>query len=121
MCDNYFLAYSRNAQYCTDCKLLRKKNSKKIYAEKCAEGVHYERQIIKFRFENFIHKSKIWSKLSDEERADYQALREDFVAKSAAMFREYDRNSNIELERDIEKFLREMDDARIRLEFEFGG
>lgn len=121
LCDNYFLANSWNARYCADCKLLRKKNSKKIYTEKCSEGVHYKRQQIKYRFENYIHKGKAWKMLSDTERAEYRALREDFVAKSAAMLREYDRNNNIELERDIEKFLREMDDARIRLEFGFGG
>lgn len=121
LCDNYFLANSRNALYCVDCKLLRKQNSKKIYAEKCSKGVHYKRRQIKFRFENYIHKGKAWKMLSNAERAEYRALREDFVAKSAAMLLEYDRNSNIELERDIEKFLREMDDARIRLEFGFGG
>lgn len=121
LCDNYFLANSRNALYCADCKQIRKKNSKKIYAEKCADGVHYKRQQIKFRFENFIHKGKAWKMLSDSKRAEYQALREEFVTKTAAMLREYDRNGSVALERDIEKFLREMDDARIRLEFGFGG
>ena len=120
LCDNYFLANSWNARYCVDCKLLRKQNSKKIYAEKCSEGIHNERQRIKFRFENFIHKSKVWETLSDNDRAEYQALRKAFIAQTADMLREYEQNSGADLERDIEKLLREMDDARIRLEFGFG-
>lgn len=118
LCDDYFLAHSRNAQYCADCKDLRKKNSKQIYAAKCSEGVHYERQQIKFRFENYIHKGKAWKTLSDAERAEYQALREEFVTKSAAMLREYDKNGGADLERDIRQFLKEMESKRV--EFEFG-
>lgn len=121
LCDNYFLANSWNARYCADCKLLRKKNSKKIYTEKCSEGVHNERQKIKFRFENFIHKSKVWETLSDDDRAEYQALREAFIAQTADMLREYEQNSGADLERDIRKCLRDMDSARAALESSFRG
>lgn len=116
LCDNYFLANSWNARYCTDCRLLRKKNSKKNYTEKCSEGVHNERQRIKFRFENFIHKSKVWCSLSDDDRAEYQALREAFISQTADMLREYERNGGVDLERDIWQFLRDMDSARSALE-----
>lgn len=121
LCDNYFLTSSWNARYCADCKLLRKKNSKKIYAEKCSEGVHNERQRIKFRFENFIHKSKIWSVLSDDDRAKYQALREAFIAKTADMLREYEQSGSADLERDIRKFLRDIDSERAALESSLRG
>lgn len=119
LCDNYFLANSWNARYCADCKLLRKKNSKKIYAEKCSEGVHKERQRVKFRFENFIHKSKTWRTLSDGDRAEYQALREAFIAKTADMLREYEQSGSAALEREIRQCLREMDSARATLESSF--
>lgn len=121
LCDNYFLTSSWNARYCADCKLLRKKNSKKIYAEKCSEGVHNERQRIKFRFENFIHKSKIWSVLSDDDRAKYQTLREAFIAKTADMLREYEQSGSADLERDIRKFLRDIDSERAALESSLRG
>ncbi|MCM1276282.1 MAG: hypothetical protein NC299_13140 [Lachnospiraceae bacterium] len=116
LCDNYFIANSRNARYCNECKLLRKKNSKKIYAEKCAEGVHNERQRVKFRFENFIHKSKVWSALSDDERAEYQALRKDFIGITAAMLHEYDQSGSADLERDIRQYLKDIDSERSELE-----
>ncbi|MCM1419386.1 MAG: hypothetical protein NC202_11480 [Roseburia sp.] len=38
LCDRYFLTTARNTRYCVDCKVLRKKNSKKIYAEKMLRG-----------------------------------------------------------------------------------
>lgn len=121
LCENYFLAKSWNARYCADCKLLRKKSSKKIYTVKCSEGVHNERQKIKYRFENFIHKSKIWETLSDDDRAEYQALREAFIAKTADMLREYEQNSGSDLEHNIRKYLRDMDSARATLESSFRG
>lgn len=121
LCDDYFLAHSRNALYCADCKLLRKKNSKKIYAEKCSEGVHYVRQQIKYRFENYIHKERAWKTLSDAERAEYQTLRKEFVSKSAAMLREYDKNGGEDLKRDIRQFLKEMEGKRIEFEFRLRG
>lgn len=121
LCGEYFIARSWNTLYCNDCKLLCKKNSKKIYAEKCSEGVHNERQRIKFRFENFIHKSKIWSVLSDDDRAKYQALREAFIAKTADMLREYEQSGSADLERDIRKFLRDIDSERAALESSLRG
>jgi len=116
LCDNYFLANSWNTRYCPECKHLRKKNSKKIYAEKCSEGVHKERQKIKFRFENFIHKNKAWNTLPDAARAEYQALRSEFVRESAAMLRELDKSGDAELEKKIRKYLGDMDSRRLELE-----
>ena len=34
LCGSFFLAKSKNTQYCEECKVLRKKNSKVIYREK---------------------------------------------------------------------------------------
>lgn len=116
LCDNYFLANSWNTRYCPECKLLRKKNSKKIYAEKCSEGVYRERQKIKFRFENFIHKNKAWCILSDPAKAEYQALRNEFVRQSAAMLREFDKNGDAELKKKILEYLGDMDSKRLELE-----
>lgn len=116
LCDDYFIANSRNALYCADCKLLRKKNSKKIYTEKCAEGIHNERQRIKFRFENFIHKNKRWECLSDAAKAKYKALHDEFVRTSAAMLKEYDKNCGDDLKREIEGYLWRVDAERVSLE-----
>lgn len=119
LCGNYFIAKSWNTRYCADCKQLRKQNSKKIYAEKCSEGVHKMRQTIKFRFENFIHKNRLWGALSNDERAEYKALREEFVATSAAMLRDYERSSSADLEREIRQYLKEADSKRAALESKF--
>ncbi len=115
LCDNYFLANAWNARYCPECKLLRKKNSKKIYAKKCSEGVYKERQRIKFRFENFIHKNRAWNTLSDAAKAEYQALRSEFVRESAAMLREFDTSGEAKLEKEILEFLGDMDSKRLEL------
>lgn len=118
LCDNYFLAYSWNTRYCSVCKLLRKKNSKKIYAEKCSDGVHRLRQKIKYRFENFIHKNKVWKDLSDTAKAEYKSLHDEFIITSAAMLREYDERGGTTLEREIEGCLISMDSKRAALEGE---
>ncbi|MCM1166659.1 MAG: hypothetical protein NC299_14235 [Lachnospiraceae bacterium] len=120
LCNNYFLANSRNARYCADCKLLRKKNSKKIYAEKCAEGVHNERQRVKFRFENFIHKNRRWARLSDNAKAEYKALHDEFIRTSAAMLRKYDEQGGADLERKIACYLASVDADRVNLECRIG-
>lgn len=116
LCDNYFLANSWNARYCADCKLLRKKNSKKIYSEKCSEGVHKERQRVKFRFENFIHKSKVWVMLSDDAKSEYKALHDEFIRTSAAMLKKYDEQGGTDLEMKIKCYLANVDSSRANLE-----
>ncbi len=116
LCNNYFLANAWNARYCPECKLLRKKSSKKIYAEKCSEGVYKERQRIKFRFENFIHKNKAWKSISDVAKSEYKALHDEFVRTSAAMLKRFDEQGGTDLEREIECYLASADSKRANLE-----
>ncbi len=116
LCGNHFLASSLNSLYCADCKVLQKKNSKTVYRAKYSDGVYRERQRIKYQFENFIHKNKAWSALSDAAKAEYQALRSEFVRQSAAMLREFDKSGEAELEKKIRKYLGDMDSKRLELE-----
>ncbi len=116
LCGNHFLASSWNSLYCADCKLLQKKNSKTVYRAKCSDGVHQERQRIKYQFENFIHKNKAWNTLSDAAKAEYQVLRSEFVRQSAAMLREFDKSGEAELEKKIREYLGDMDSRMLELE-----
>ena len=99
LCGSFFLAKSKNTQYCEECKVLRKKNSKAVYREKCKETVHSERQKLKYSFENFIHKNKAWNSYSDEFKAEYQALRKEFVKQSADMLRRFEKDGGSELKK----------------------
>lgn len=119
LCGEFFLASSRNTRYCADCKLLRKQNSKSIYRDKCAGGVHKERQTVKYRFENFIHKCKLWEMLSENEKAKYNALRKEFVTTSAAMLKDYKSDSSTEREGEIIGYIEKMNSARVTMECEF--
>ena len=119
LCGGYFISGSWNTRYCEDCKLLRKRNSKKIYAEKCSEGIHKMRQTIKFRFENFIHKNRLWSALSDDDKAEYEALRKEFVATSASMLRDYEQSGSADRERAIRQYLKDVDSWRATIESKF--
>lgn len=116
LCGSYFLAKSRNTLYCGDCKVLRKKNSKAVYREKCSEGVFNLRQRVKYGFENFMHKKKGWDRLSEDEKAKYRALHDEFVAKSAAMLKEYERSINDKLELQINAYIENIDGTRKELE-----
>ncbi|MCM1167973.1 MAG: hypothetical protein NC299_02890 [Lachnospiraceae bacterium] len=58
--------------------------------------------------------------MSDDKRAEYQALREEFVTKTAAMLREYEKSGSADLERDIRQCLKDMDNARATLEVRLG-
>ena len=116
LCGNMFLAGAKNTLYCADCKVLQKKNSKAIYNAKCSGGVHQERQRIKYQFENFIHKNKFWDGFSDEFKAEYQALRSEFVRESAKLLRQFDKNGEAELEKKIKEYLSDMDSKRLELE-----
>lgn len=119
LCGKFFLASAWNTRYCDDCKLLRKQNSKKIYAEKCSEGVYKERQIQKFCFENYMYKNKLWRELSEDEKAQYIALRKEFVETSAKLLREYEQDSSAEREEEIKGYLGEAKSKRTTLEYEF--
>lgn len=117
LCGNHYLAKSWNSLYCTECKVLQKKNSKTVYRAKCSDGVHQERQRIKYQFENFIHKNKAWNTLSNTAKAEYQTLRSEFVRESAAMLREFDKNGDAELKKKIWEYLSDMDSKRLTLEW----
>lgn len=116
LCGSFFLAKSKNTQYCEECKVLRKKNSKVIYREKCSEGVFRLRQRIKYSFENFIHKNKGWDRLSDSDKSEYKALHDEFIRTSAAMVREFEKNGGAELEKEIERYVKGADSKRATLE-----
>jgi len=116
LCGGYFLAKSRNTLYCEECKLLRKKNSKAVYREKCSEGVFNLRQRVKYGFENFMHKKKGWDRLSEDEKAEYRALHDEFVAKSAAMLKEYERSCSERLETEIMQYIEHVSELKIKLE-----
>lgn len=116
LCGGYFLAKSRNTLYCGDCKLLRKKNSKAVYREKCSEGVFNLRQRVKYGFENFMHKNKGWDRLSEAEKVEYRALHDEFIARSGEMLKEYEKSGSKELENKLIKYLSEIDNFRNTLE-----
>ena len=116
LCGSFFLAKSKNTQYCEECKVLRKKNSKAVYREKCEETVHSERQKLKYSFENFIHKHKAWNSYSDEFKAEYQALRKEFVKQSADMLRKFEKEGGSELKSMIMGYLYDIDSKREELE-----
>ena len=116
LCGSFFLAKSRNTLYCGDCKLLRKKNSKAVYREKCSEGVFNLRQRVKYGFENFMHKKKGWDRLSEAEKAQYRALHDEFIARSGELLREYEKNSSEKLAVEIESYLNSIDKARKKIE-----
>ena len=116
LCGSYFLAKSRNTLYCRDCKLLRKKNSKAVYREKCSEGVFNLRQRVKYGFENFMHKKKGWDRLSETEKAQYRALHDEFIARSGEMLREYEKSGRERLAVEIESYLNSIDKARKKIE-----
>ena len=116
LCGSFFLAKSKNTQYCEECKVLRKKNSKAVYREKCEEAVHSERQKLKYSFENFIHKNKAWNSYSDEFKAEYQALRKEFVKQSAEMLRRFEKEGGSELKSMIMSYLYDTDSKREELE-----
>lgn len=116
LCGGYFLAKSRNTLYCGDCKLLRKKNSKAVYREKCSEGVFNLRQRVKYGFENFMHKKKGWDRLSEDEKAEYRALHDEFVARSGEMLKEYEKSCSERLETEIMQYIDRVSELKIKLE-----
>lgn len=116
LCGSYFLAKSRNTLYCEECKLLRKKNSKAVYREKCSEGVFNLRQRVKYGFENFMHKKNGWDRLSEDEKAEYRALHDEFVARSGEMLKEYEKSGSREPENKLIRYLSETDNFRNTLE-----
>lgn len=118
-CERYFIAGAWNVRLCPDCKLLRKQNSKSIYHEKCSKGEHKSRQIIKYSFENYIHKNRLWRDLTEGEKARYIALRKEFVETSAKLLREYEQDGSAEREEGIKRYLDEVKSKRTVFECEF--
>lgn len=116
LCGSFFLAKSRNTLYCGDCKLLRKKNSKAVYREKCSEGVFNLRQRVKYGFENFMHKKKGWDRLSEAEKAQYRALHDEFIARSGELLREYEKSGRERLETEIMQYIEHVSELKIKLE-----
>ncbi len=116
LCGNFYLAKAQNSLYCADCKALRKQNSKEIYRDKCKSGVFQKRQIVKFRFENFIHKNRRWKLLSDSEKDDYRVLRDEFVRTSAELLRKFEKSGDKRLESEIERYLSDADSERAKRE-----
>ena len=116
LCRSFFLAKARNTLYCEECKLLRKKNSKAVYHEKCSEGVFNLRQRVKYGFENFMHKKKGWDRLSEAEKAEYRALHDEFIARSGEMLKEYGKSGREKLAVEIESYLNSIEKARKKIE-----
>ena len=87
--------------------IIYKQNSKKIYAKKCSVGVHKMWQTIKFRFENFIHKNKLWGAPQGICR-DLRRYARDFVHSGSA-----------DLERAVRQYLKENDSERATVESKF--
>ena len=116
LCGSFFLAKSKNTQYCEECKVLRKKNSKTLYREKCSEGVFRLRQRIKYSFENFMHKNKAWERFSDADKDEYKALHDEFIRTSAAMLREYEESGSEELEKEIYAYIEKVKSMRATIE-----
>ena len=77
------------------------------------------RQTKKFRLENFIHKNRLWSALSDDDKAEYNALRKEFVAISASMLSDYEQSGSADRERAIRQYLKETDSERATIESKF--
>lgn len=119
LCGEFFISNSWNTRYCDDCKLLRKRNSKSIYREKCSGGVYKERQIEKFCFENYIYKNRLRNELSDDEKSRYLALHKEFVETSAKLLRGYEQDGSVEREDEIRRYLDEVKSKRMALECEF--
>lgn len=119
LCGSFFLAKSKNMQYCEECKVLRKKNSKAVYREKCSEELRHKREQHKYLFENFIHKNKLWSSLSEEQKAEYQALRNEYVRTTASMLREYEKSGDEELRERINHYINDVNGRRGDMEYSF--
>lgn len=119
LCGGYFLAKARNTLYCKECKVLRKKNSKAVYREKCSEELRHKREQYKYLFENFIHKNKLWSCLSEEQKVEYQALRNEYVRTTAYMLREYEKSGDEELRERINHYINDVNGRRGDMEYSF--
>ena len=84
--------------------------------EQNASRVFDLRQMVKYGFENFMHKKKGWNRLSDDEKAEYRALHDEFIARSGEMLKEYEKSGSKELENKLIKYLSETDNFRNTLE-----
>lgn len=62
----------------------------------------------------------VTKRLSDAAKAKYKALHDEFIHTSAALLKEYDKNSSADLERDIGCYLVSVDTDRVNLECNIG-
>lgn len=113
-CERYFIAGAWNARLCPECKALHKKASKTIFLANCSNGIRQERQRLKYGFENFIHKSKFWSTLTDEQQAEYKAWHKEFTEKSAELLRRLDNGEDVEGE--LKRYLKSAESEKLKLE-----
>lgn len=67
-------------------------------------------------FENFMHKKKGWDRLSEAEKVEYRALHDEFVARSSAMLKEYERSGSEKIELEIKTYIELADRNRNELE-----
>lgn len=72
--------------------------------------------MVKYGFENFMHKKNGWNRLSEAEKAEYRALHDEFIARSAEMLKEYEKNNMEKLAVEIESYLNSIDKARKKIE-----
>lgn len=113
-CERYFIAGAWNARLCPDCKVLHKKASKTIFLANCSSGIRQERQRLKYGFENFIHKSKLWSALTAEQQAEYRAWHKEFTEKSAELLRRLDNGEDVEGE--LKRYLNAVESEKLKFE-----
>lgn len=113
-CERYFIAGAWNARLCPDCKVLHKKTSKTIFLANCSNGIRQERQRLKYGFENFIHKSKLWSALTAEQQAEYKAWHKEFTERSAELLRRLDNGEDVEEE--LKRYLKAVESEKLKFE-----
>ena len=65
---------------------------------------------------DFIHKNKGWDVFSEADKAEYIALHNEFISKSATMLKEYEKSGSEELGHEISECIDEVDSARLALE-----
>lgn len=63
-----------------------------------------------------MHKKKGWNRLSRAEKAEYRALHDEFVARSAEMLKEYERSGAEDLLRKTAEFVNKTNGLRMELE-----
>ena len=57
--------------------------------------------------------------MSDDDKAEYETLRKEFVTTSASMLRDYEQSGSADQERAIRQYLRDADSERATIESKF--